>query len=222
LVSKGHYYYIINDVGVSQNVKVNLNVDGTIGNTVEMIIIESSISRGYFFAPITSTPLTVAQGGNSANTTFKAYANRSYQILLRYKANYDGMNPVNIQLEYNDHLKIKNVTFDALEGVIQEKYVLIDSDLHEVLCPSLFGMVMANCGTVLNFEPGNLMEDNDIFGWENIEWDFGDGTILSTTNRTVTHEYEAPGGMYTMTVTVTYEDGAIVTRTKEIWVGLGY
>jgi hypothetical protein len=217
LVSKGHYYYVVNEVGVSQNVKVNLNVDGTIGNTVEMITIESSISRGYFFAPITSTPLTVAQGGSSANIIFKAYANRSYQILLRYKANGDGINPVNIELEYNDHLKIKNATFDSSEGVIQEKYVLIDSDLHEVLCPSLFGMVMTKCGTILNFEPGNLMEENDIFGWENIEWDFGDGTNLTTTNRTVTHEYEVPGA-YMVTVKVTYDDGAIVTKTKEIWV----
>jgi PKD repeat protein len=43
----------------------------------------------------------------------------------------------------------------------------------------------------------------------------GDETILSTTNRTVTHEYEVDG-TYMVTVKVTYDDGAIITEIKEI------
>jgi hypothetical protein len=215
LVSKGYYYAPINDIDISQDVKVTVSVDGTVGNTVEMIILES-ISDGYSYVPIAKTNITVGVSGNSVNTTFKGYATMSYEILLRYIANGTGMNPVNIELEYNDIVKIKNLTFNASEGIVQEEYINIDNDLNETLYESN-GQVFTKVGVLLNMEPSNLMRENDVFDWENIVWDFGDGTNLTTTNRTVTHEYETPG-TYVITVTVTYEDGTIVTKTKEILV----
>ena len=46
-------------------------------------------------------------------------------------------------------------------------------------------------------------------------WDFGDGTMLETSESTVTHSYSAPG-TYTVTLTVVDNDGLKSTITAEI------
>jgi hypothetical protein len=154
--------------------------------------------------------------GTTDEVTFEGYANRSYDILVRYITNGTGKNFVIIEVEFNGILEIKNIDLDASEGAIQEMYIYIDDDLNETLC-ELNGTIFTKTNATLNMEPNNLIEENDIFDWENIEWDFGDGTSLTTTNRTVTHEYETPG-TYIVTITVTYDDETTVTVTKEVLV----
>jgi hypothetical protein len=215
LVSKGYYYLPINGIDIFQNVKVKINVDGTIGNIITMIMLESSILYRYRYAPVIDTSITVASPGpNPANTTFKGYANRNYNILLRYEATNQGTNTISIELEFNDVIKTTNIILDASKGKYQEKYINIDSYLSETLYECNEN-VYTKTGAKLNLEPRNLFEENDIFGWQSIGWDFGDGTNLTTTNRTITHEYETTG-TYITPVILTYDDGATIALPKQI------
>jgi len=54
----------------------------------------------------------------------------------------------------------------------------------------------------------------------NYEWDFGDGNVTNTTEETINHSYSEAGN-YEVTLTVTDDDGATNSTTKEITVQPG-
>ncbi|UCG68299.1 MAG: PKD domain-containing protein [Thermoplasmata archaeon] len=144
--------------------------------------------------------ITVTRHSDQPDTKTLSYeidANKAYEVILNYNGHNGGSNPV-------------IVTFEFL-GSTYSVHLLLNSQHGEEQTASIdFNDIVQRVGVI--FFDG--FRSTDFEGYlVDYYWDFGDGT--TTTGETLAHSYEE-NGVYTVTLTVTDDEGGIDSITITI------
>ncbi len=177
-----------------QKVDMTLVMAGRKGNTVTCQIFENGVL-------LDEVPVTRTTGSpNNGTITFNKYVDRNYEIVLVYDASHNGANPTWLRFTSGNNTVEYFTNFNTKDGYQQE--VIIDpSYLDEYL--------LGNRGFYFDAS-GSYDIDGEIVSYE---WDFGDGT--SAIGDLVEHTF-GEAGIYEVTLTVTDNDEAAASVTKEI------
>jgi len=182
-----------------QLVNVSLRVTGTKENSVNATIYEDSIMTNRMaLTRLPGNPDLQAQ-----NTTIRHHPGMEYTMTLNYTATNAGENPTWVTFTSTSQDSVYR-EFDTDNGYNQTENMSITSNL----TAALYG----NLGYYFNASE-SYHSDGQIVEYH---WDFGDGT--NATGIEAYHEYNQ-AGTYTVTLTVTDDEGESGEATIEVTVG---
>jgi predicted transcriptional regulator len=124
---------------------------------------------------------------------------RTYEVVLKYNGHNGGSNPLMITFEFLGNIYSVHLLFNSQHGMDQTARIKFNDILQ------LGGVVFYDGFYSTDFE-GYLV---------NYQWDFGDGD--GATGQTLAHTYQE-NGIYTVTLTVTDDEGGTDTDTLTVHV----
>ena len=189
LAYEGKYKNIVpvSKIDVFQEIEITLLIAGRKDNAAGVRIYEDgSLIRS-------ADVIRTAGQPNTVSVALDKYIDRVYSIELVYDAAHNGANPVWLTFMSGDTTQIFFKEFNTKDG------------FHQVIpVPASYLDDAVACNPEFSFDAlGSYDPDGYIVSYE---WDFGDGTTAQEIM--AEHTYSAPG-TYTVTLTVTDDDGAI-------------
>jgi len=178
--------------------------------------------------------------GNSTKMTFKIHSSTQGRVYFKFwngpsvvleswAHNYGQMPPANqwVELEM-DVSTAMGMPFTRLEiaaGVDNNAAATVyldDFKFSNPMAEEGFPVINYTIEPILVFSDSTVTFDaSESFDWNGLEltydWDFGDGTTLSTTSEIVTHQYASPG-YYHIQLELSNTDGKSVSRGTNIFV----
>ncbi|UCF08077.1 MAG: PKD domain-containing protein, partial [Thermoplasmata archaeon] len=122
-----------------------------------------------------------------------------YEIVLSYNGHNGGSNPIIVTFEFMGNIYSVHLLFNSQHGARQKARIAFNDIVQ------LVGAVFLDASSSTDFE-GYLVQ---------YHWDFGDGT--TGTGETLAHTY-VDNGVYTVTLTVTDDEGGTDERTITVYV----
>jgi predicted transcriptional regulator len=122
-----------------------------------------------------------------------------YDVVLRYNGHNGGSNPITVTFEFLGNAYSVHLLFNSQHGEAQTARIRFND------VAQLVGTVFLDAFSSTDFE-GYLVDHT---------WDFGDG--MSGSGQTLAHTYEE-NGVYTVTLTVTDDEGGTDTDTITVHV----
>ncbi|MEE9151980.1 MAG: PKD domain-containing protein, partial [Thermoplasmata archaeon] len=131
--------------------------------------------------------------------TYDMDVHKVYEVVLTYNGHNGGSNPIIVTFEFLGNIYSVHLLFNSQHGVNQKARIAVNDVLQ------LVGVIFFDGSQSTDFE-------GYIVGYD---WDFGDGT--QGNRETVAHTY-SENGVYTVTLTVTDDEGGTDQETMTVYV----